>query len=150
MNRLREAQSRIVRLEESVSQVAGSLRECHVRVNHCEASRQSLSNQMRTQGWFHDLSEQKSSDEIHAMLDGAPRPRRAAPKRRVVRARVPLGELEPWFAQLRQEAQANGLDNDAIHQRIHRFWQITRAEKPIVEALLSRDQISSDMSPKMQ
>ena len=56
------------------------------------------------------------------MIDGAPRPRRAAPKcRSAVRARVPLGELEPWFAQLRQDVQANGLDNDAIHQRIARL-----------------------------
>ena len=52
----------------------------------------------------------------------APRPRLAAPKRRLVaQARAHLGELEPWFAKLRQDAQANGLDNDAIHQRITRY-----------------------------
>ena len=42
MNRLCEAQGRIVRLEESVSQVDGSLRECHARVNCCEAGRQKI------------------------------------------------------------------------------------------------------------
>ena len=54
------------------------------------------------------------------MIDG--RPRRAAPKRRVIaQARVPVGELEHWFAQLRNDAQNNVLDHEVIHQRITRF-----------------------------
>ena len=56
------------------------------------------------------------------MIDGRPRPRHAAPKRRLVaRARVFVEELEPWFAPLRQDTQTHGLDNDAIHQRFTRF-----------------------------
>ena len=102
MNHVNESLRRITRLEECISQVAASLIECHTRVNHCETDCQNLENRMRTQGCLHDLSEQESSDEIHRMVDGAPGPRRAVPKRRLVaQARVPLRGLVPWFAQLR-------------------------------------------------
>ena len=76
LNHVSESLRWIIRLEESDGhgQVALSLRECHVRVNHCEASLHDLENRMRTQDWFHDLSEQESSDEIPRMLDGTPRP----------------------------------------------------------------------------
>ena len=48
------------------------------------------------------------------IVDG--RPRRAAPKRRMIaQAKVRIGELERWFTQLRNDAQTHGLDNEAIH-----------------------------------
>ena len=54
---------------------------------------------MRTQAWYHDLSEQESSDETQRRVDG--RPKRAAPKRRMIaQARVPAGELEQWLLNL--------------------------------------------------
>ena len=109
-----------------------------------------LDNRVRTQDWNHDLSEDESSDENHQTADGRPRPRRVVPKRRLVaQARVPLRELEPWFAQLRRDTQAQGRDEDTIHQRMTGFWESTRDEKPIVEVPLSRDLISSDMSSKV-
>ena len=47
---------------------------------------------------------------------------RAAPKRRLVaQTRVPLRELEPWFAQLQRDTQVQGLDEETIHQSIAGF-----------------------------
>ena len=75
---------------------------------------------MRAQDGYHDSSDQESSNEIHRAVGD--RPRHAAPRHRMTaQARVPVGELEPQFAQLRNDAQNNGLDNEAIHQRITRF-----------------------------
>ena len=62
----------------------------------------------------------KGSDETHRIVDG--RPRRAAPKRRMIaQTRVPVGELEQWFAQLRNDVQNSGLDRKVVHQRITLF-----------------------------
>ena len=35
-------------------------------MNQCEAGLTDLDNRMRTQSWYHDLSEKESSDEIHS------------------------------------------------------------------------------------
>ena len=89
-------------------------------MNHCEAGRQSLENRMRTQDWFHDLSDQETV--TRSMLCSMGHPDVDVQRRNFVLFGQELfGELKPWFAQFRQEAQANGLDYDAIHQRIHRF-----------------------------
>ena len=75
-----------------------------MKLDQCTDGLTDLNNRVTTQDWYHDLSEQDSSDENHQIFDGRPRPRCAAPKRRLVvqptGPRVPLGELEPWFAQL--------------------------------------------------
>ena len=64
---------------------------------------------MSTQDWYRDLSEQESSDETHRMVDS--RSRRVAPKRRMVaQARVPIGELERWFTQLRHHARIRRIE----------------------------------------
>ena len=39
----------------------------------------------------------------------------------VAQARVPVGELEQWFNQLREDVQSRGLNGEVIHQRITRF-----------------------------
>ena len=50
------------------------------------------------QDWYHDLSEQESSDEVHRLADGRPPPRRAAPRRRTgAQTRVHDGDLEQLF-----------------------------------------------------
>ena len=82
--------------------VGESLRECHVHMNQCTADLARLEDRMRTQ----------------EMVDGRPRP--AAPRRMVMQARAPLGELDQWITQLRDDAQNRGLGNDASPQRISR------------------------------
>ena len=122
VHQVNDSWNRIVRLEASVGhgQVGESLRDCRVRVNQLEAGRTNLENRVRTQDWYHDLSEQESSDEIHRIGDG--RPRRAAPKRRMIaQARVPVEELEQLFAQLRNDVQKSGLDREVVHKRITQF-----------------------------
>ena len=99
--------------------VGESLRECHIRLNQCTSDLARLENRMRTQDWYHDLSEQESSDEIHQVVEG--RPRATTPRCMVMQARVPLGELDQWINQLRHDVQTHGLDNDSLHQRVTRF-----------------------------
>ena len=74
---------------------------------------------MRTQNWYHDLSDQESDDEVDQMVEGRPRP--AVPRRMVMQARVPLGELDQRVNQLRNDVQNRGLDNNAFHQRVTQF-----------------------------
>ena len=106
----------------SAGVIGENFRECQVRLDQCTAGLMDLDNRMRTQDWYHDLFEHESSDENQQTADGSSRPRRAASRRRLVaRARVPLRELEPWFAQLRRDTQAQGLDEETIHQIITRF-----------------------------
>ena len=114
--------NRIARLETSVGhgRIGESLRDCRVRMSQLETGLACLENRMRTQDWYHDLSEQESSDEIHGLVDG--RPRHAAPKRcMIAQARVPVGELEEWFTQLHRDAQNNGINHEVTHQRITQF-----------------------------
>ena len=122
LHHVQEFMHRVILIEERIGVSGGvigeTLRECQVRLDQCTAGL-NLDNRMRTQDWYHCLSEHESSDENHQTADGRPKPRRAAPKRLLVaRARVLLRELEPWFAQLRRESQAQGLDEDTIHQRM--------------------------------
>ena len=125
LHHVNESLNRVIRLEASVGRghVGESLRQRQERVSQCEAGLTDLENRMRTQDWWHDLSEQESSDEIHRIVDG--RARRAAPKRRMVaQAKVPIGEPERMFTQLRDEAQTYGVDkrgypskNNSVHGR---------------------------------
>ena len=62
--------------------IGETLSECKVRSDQCTAGLANLNNRMRNQEWYHDVSERESSDEIHQAVNGRPRPRRAAPKRR--------------------------------------------------------------------
>ena len=90
-----------------------------MRVDQCEACLTRLEDRMKTQDWYHDLSEPESSDETHRIVDD--RPRRAAPKRAVTQARAGVGELGRSLSRLWNGAQDCGLDNEAIQQRIPRF-----------------------------
>ena len=45
-----------------------------------------LEIRMRTQNWYHDLSDQESNDQIDRMVENRPRP--AVPRRVVMQARV--------------------------------------------------------------
>ena len=88
MSDLRESQDNLsTRIRRKRGHVGGeSLGACRVRLNRCPAGLARLEDRMRTQDWYHDLSEQESSEETNQMVEGRPRP--AAPRRMVMQARV--------------------------------------------------------------
>ena len=88
-------------------------------MNQRAANLARLEDQIRTLGWYHDLSEQESDDEVDQMLGDRPRP--APPRCMAMQARVPLRELDQWITQLQNDVQNRGLDNDAFHQRVTKF-----------------------------
>ena len=91
-------------------------------MDQCVASIESLTNRLRTQTWFHELSDQESEGEIDRMVGERPRP--APPRRGVLRARVPVREFDQRINQLRDEVQTRGgLDRDAFAQRVTRFLE---------------------------
>ena len=154
VHHVREFMQRIILIEEKDwgqwRVIGDTLSECYVRLDQCTAGLMDLDNdyRMRAQDWHRDLSEHESSEENQPTTDGRSRRRRAAPKRRLAaQARVPLRELEPWFAELRQDTQTQGLMMIQPIRESLGFWQNARDEKQIVEAPLSRDLISSEMSP---
>ena len=68
--------------------------------------------------YYQDTSH--GASEFHPIVYG--RPRRAAPKGRVIaQARIPVGELEQWFAYFCNDVQNSGLDSEVVHQRITQF-----------------------------
>ena len=68
VHHVREFTQRIILIEERIGVSGGvigeTLRECQERLNQCTAGLMDLDNRMRTQDWYHDLSEQESSVEI--------------------------------------------------------------------------------------
>ena len=126
LHHVREYMRRIILIEERIEASGGAigetLRECQVRLDQCTACLTDLDNRERAQEQHHEVSEHESSDENRQTTDGRPSHSRAAPKRRLIaQARVPLRELEPWIAQLQRDTQAQGSDEQTIHQRITRF-----------------------------
>ena len=61
LHHVNESLNRIIRLEASVGHghLSESLRECEVTANQCEAGLADLENRMRTQDWYHDLSDKR-------------------------------------------------------------------------------------------
>ena len=103
LHHVSESLNRIIRLEAGVGHghVGESPRDCRVRMNQSEIGLTNLEHRVKAQDGHHDFSDQESSDETRG-VDG--RPRRAAPKRRTIaQARVPIGDLEQWFAQLQHD-----------------------------------------------
>ena len=155
LHHVNESLHRIIRLEASVGHghVSASLRECHVRANQCTDNLARLEDRIRAQDGYHDLSEQESSDAIRRMLDGRQRPtaqRRAARNRIFMQARVPLGELDQWVNQLRNDVQNCGLDNEAIHQRITRLLAEHQRREANGRSAIEQRIVQLDMNSRMQ
>ena len=70
LNHVNESLRRIIRREESIGhgRVCESLRECHLKVNQCNANIERLTNRLQTQTWYHELSDQEGDDEIDRMV----------------------------------------------------------------------------------
>ena len=68
-----EFMHRITSIEERIGLGGGviteNVRECKVRLDRRTAGIERLHQRVRTQDWYHDLSEQESSDESHRMVD---------------------------------------------------------------------------------
>ena len=148
LHQAHDSLNRIARLETSVGQgrIGESLRNCRVRMNQLEAGLTELEQRIRTQDWYHDLSEQENSDKVHRLVDGRPPPRRAAPPRRRTGAQ---GGLEQLFTQLRNDVQNNGLDQGAaIDQRLTQF--LTEDRRRETDSRNSLEQRSTQLRHEFQ
>ena len=145
---------RIVFIEERIGFGGGvvteNIRECQVRLKQFAAGLEDLRDRMRNQDWYHDLSDQQSSDEIHQMVDGRPMPSPAPRSRPAAQARV-LRDFEALLAQLRQDTEAQKMDDeDTIRQRITHFLaEYQRREVNRQGAIEDKDLINSDTSFKV-
>ena len=52
-----------LRIGNSGGVIGDTLRQCQVKLDQCTTSLNDLRERMRTQDWYHDLSEQESDDE---------------------------------------------------------------------------------------
>ena len=73
---LREFMRRITRLEAQVGGNHGgvlgeTIRACHLRLDSQTAVLEELQARIRAQGWYHDLSEQESDEEIRQIVSRA-------------------------------------------------------------------------------
>ena len=75
MHHVREYMRRIILIESRIGNSGGvigeTLRQCQVRLGQYAAGLTDLRERMRTQDWYHDLSEQESDDEIQQILGRA-------------------------------------------------------------------------------
>ena len=113
----------INRLEVSVSRGRAnkSLREYQAKVDECVASVERLTDRLRTQHWYHELSEQESDDEIGRMVEDQPRP--PPPRHGAQRTRILMSEVDRLVTQIRGEFHICGLDRDALTQLMQRFLE---------------------------
>ena len=152
VHHVHEYMRRIILIE---SRIGGSdglrseiLRQCQVRFEQCAADLTDLRDRMRTQNWYHDLSEQESDDEIQRMLDRAEnehdngtenrpvrnnrrRHRLTVQQRRTARAmsgRAPreLTEVEIEQMQSQENSQTPEAHEGAIQQRLRRLAESQR------------------------
>ena len=69
---VREFMRRILHIESRVGSTGGvigdTIRHCLIRLRQHAADLDDLRERMRTQEWYHDLSEQESDDEVQRML----------------------------------------------------------------------------------
>ena len=73
MHTLRELMSKILRLETMLSGEHGgvigeAIRACNRRIDNQRATMDDFYARIRTQDWFHDLSDQEEEEEIRAMV----------------------------------------------------------------------------------
>ena len=137
---------RSTRLEASVGQghVGESFREHQVKTDQCIALIERLENRLRTQTWYHELSDQGNDDEIDRMVGDRPRP--APPRHAVMRAKAPTGELDRWVNQLQEEVQTQGMESYVFHQRVSDFSRNSKEAKPGIELHWNSELLNSDMS----
>ena len=137
---LREFRRRIMRLEAQVGGNHGgvlgeAIRACHLRLDNPNAIMDDFHARIRTQDWYHDLSEQESEEEIQQAVAraegqdandenqpgaesrplGRRRARNHAPQRRVQRQ-------NPRPPQILRPHDEAALTDDAIQQGIQRLY----------------------------
>ena len=133
---LREFMRRAMRLE---AQVGGNHRACHLRLDNQNAMMDEFHARIRTQDWYHDLSEQESEEEIQqavARIEGQDansenqagaenrssvrrRARNHAPQRRVQRQ-------NPRPPQVLRPHDEGDVSDAAIQQGIQRLYTSCR------------------------
>ena len=93
----------------------------NISLNQFAAGFEDLRDRMRTQDWYHDLAEQQSSDEIHEMADGCPCLGLQHQDVAQLHKQEFHRDFEALLAQLRQDTEAQRMDEDTIHQKITHF-----------------------------
>ena len=93
--------------------VSESLREHQAEVDQCVARVERLTNRLRMQDWYHELSDQESEDDIDRMVGEQSRP--TPPRRSVQRIGSPHLRLNNGSVSS-DEFQLRGLDRDAFMQ----------------------------------
>ena len=115
--------------------ITENIRECQMHLNQCTAGLEDLRDCMRTQDWYHDLSDQQSSDEIHQMTDGRPMPRPQASRRRpAAQARVPLRDFEALLEEPDRIWKHREWMKTLFIKESPVLWQNIRDEKSIAKA----------------
>ena len=76
---------------------------------------------MRTQEWYHELSDQESDDDIDRMAgDERQDP---PPRHGVQRVRAPTTEIERWINQFREEFRNHAFDGNTITPSFQQFLE---------------------------
>ena len=95
---------------------------------------------MRTQEWYHELSDQESDDEIDRMIGDELRS--APPRRDTQRARVPTAEIERWIKfrinQFREDFRNQAVDGNTITHRFQQFLEERQRREENSKALLEQ------------
>ena len=138
VHNVREFTRRIMRIESRIGSTGGvigeTVRTCFMRLDSQAADLEDLRERMRTQEWYHDLSEQEGDDEVQQRLTCAEgqgvnadnqsgaenrsinrrRTRNNAPQRRAPRM---MHARTPQIVQPHDEASRSTVPDDPIQQR---------------------------------
>ena len=83
----------------------------------CLARIERLTNRIRPQDWYHELSDQESEDEIDRMVGDEPRSTQE--RRGIRRVRAPTADIDQWLNQFREEFQTMSQVGTSSHSVLH-------------------------------
>ena len=137
---LREFMTKILRLETLVCGDHGgiigeAIRACNMRLDNHKATMDDFYARIRTQEWYHDLSEQESEEEMQQSVaqneghdtnaENQPGVENRLPGRRRIRSHAPQRRIQrqnPRLPQASRSNDATALTDEAIQQGIQRLF----------------------------